>query len=60
MSDMNIEKIKLIVDLTMAKVEILRLKADAYQWACFVDAETQEQLLATKDEIDRQLKELRA
>ena len=57
---MNYEKAKMIVDLTLAKVEILKLKADDYQWACHVDDDTKKQLLKTKDEIDSMLADLRA
>ena len=55
---MQIEKIKLIVDLTRAKVDILKLKADDYNWQCHIDTETKEQLLNTLEEIDKQLKSL--
>lgn len=48
----NIEKIKLIVDLTIAKVDILKLKADPYNWHSFVDADTKRQLEKTLDDIN--------
>ena len=56
---MDIDKIKLIVDLTMAKVSILKIKADAYEWACHVNEDTREQLLMTLTDIDSQLAQLR-
>lgn len=54
------EEVKLIVDLTLAKVEILKLKADDYAWQCHVDEETKKQLLDTLDEINLMLIALRA
>ena len=56
---MNVEKAKLIVELTKAKVDILKLKADSYTWSCHVDGNTQSQLMATLDEINATLDELR-
>jgi len=56
---MNYERAKMIVDLTLAKVEILKLKADGYSWSCHVDADTRSQLLQTKEEIDAMLIDLR-
>lgn len=53
------EKIKLIVDLTLAKVSILELKADDYKWQVFVDKDTQEKLLKTVSDIDFILKSLK-
>lgn len=55
---MNIEKIKLLVDLTKAKVDILKLKADDYTWACHVDEATKTQLLNTLKDIDKLISEL--
>lgn len=49
---MKIEYIKELVSLTVAKVEILKLKANDYAWACHVDDKTKEDLLKTLDEID--------
>ena len=57
---MDIDKIKLIVDLTMAKVSILKMKADDYEWACHVDKDTKEQLLMALTDIDIQLAQLRS
>ena len=55
---MNIEKIKLLVDLTKAKVDILKLKADDYTWACHIDEATKTQLLNTLKDIDKLISEL--
>lgn len=54
------DRIKLVVDLTLAKAQILRLKADDYQWNCHVDETTRAQLLDTVVEIDAMLNDLRA
>ena len=54
---MDIEKIKLIVDLTKAKVDILKIKSDDYNWYG-MDDETRKQLLDTLEEINKQLKSL--
>ena len=48
------EKVKLIVELTMKKLEILKLKADDYNWS-FVSAENEKLLLDTLKEIDELL-----
>ncbi len=56
---MDIDKIKLVVDLTKAKLDILKLKADHYSWTCHVDGDTKQQLINLKDDIDIQLRELR-
>ena len=55
---MDIEKIKLIVDLTKAKVDILKIKSDDYKWYGCMDDETRKQLLDTLEEINKQLKSL--
>ena len=52
MDNKDIEKIKLVVDLTLAKVEILRLKADDYNWQCNINEEGRKQLLSALDDID--------
>lgn len=51
----QLERIKTIVDLTRCKVDILKLKADDYIWACHVDDKTKEMLEATLVEIDSML-----
>lgn len=56
---MNIDNIKLIVELTKAKVDILRLKSDDYTWQCFINEESKEQLLNILEEIDILLNELK-
>lgn len=53
-----IENIKLIVELTKCKVDILKLKADSYEWSCFVDENTRQKLLKTVDDIDKILSSL--
>ena len=55
---MNIEKIKLLVDLTKAKVDILKLKADDYTWACHIKKKKKTQLLNTLKDIDKLISEL--
>lgn len=57
---MDIEKIKIIVELTKAKVDILKLKADDYTWACHVDKDTKDQLEETLIDINEQLSGLRS
>ena len=56
---MNYERSKMIVDLTIAKIEILKLKADDYNWSCYTDDETRELLLQTLDDITLMLKDLK-
>lgn len=56
---MTTASIKELVELTLAKVEILKLKADDYTWNCYVDAATKVQLLSALDEIDILLAQLR-
>ena len=55
---MNIEKIKLLVDLTKAKIDILKLKADDYTWACHVDEVTKSHLLDALKDIDELISKL--
>lgn len=52
---MDIVKIKLVVELTKAKVDILKLKADSYQWSCFVDEDTKTVINETLMDIDEHL-----
>jgi hypothetical protein len=40
------------VQLIMAKVEILKLKADDYKWQCYTPEDTKKQLLETLEEIN--------
>lgn len=56
---MEIYKIKLIVDLTKAKIDILKLKADDYTWQCHIDEDTKKQLLEVLKQIDCQLIKIR-
>ena len=48
----RLDKIKLLVDLTKTKVDILKLKADDYTWSCHVDKNTKEILEKTLIEIN--------
>lgn len=54
------EKIEMIIRLTLAKLEILKLKSvdSGYDWA-HVNKEDQNQINETLVEIDRLLKELK-
>jgi len=54
------EKIEMIVKLVLAKIEILKLKADDYTWQCHVDNHTKAQLNSTLSLIDNMLIELRS
>jgi hypothetical protein len=56
---MNMEKIEMVVKLVQSKIEILKLKADAYTWQCYIDNDTKEQLNSTLSLIDNMLSELR-
>ena len=56
---MDSEKIKLIVELTKAKVDILKMKADDYTWACHIDDDTKKKLMDMLVVIDENLAELR-
>ena len=53
-----LEKTKMIIDLTLAKVEILKLKSDHYNWTCNIPEETQNSLEKTLLDIDSILKNL--
>ena len=59
MDNKDIDKIKLIVDLTLAKVEILKLKGDNYAWQCHTDKKAREQLLEALEDIDELLATLK-
>lgn len=41
--------------LIMARIEILKLKANSYDWSCHVPDHVKEQLEETLDEINREL-----
>lgn len=56
---MTVDKIKLLVDLVQTKVEILKLKADDYTWACYVDDKTKNDLENALLQIDALIIELR-
>lgn len=55
---MNIDKLTLKVELVKARVDILKLKANQYEWSCFVPDDVKESLEKTLVEIDQHLKEL--
>jgi hypothetical protein len=55
----NGKRLQLIVSLTMAKVEILNLKADEYNWQVHTDNDAKQQLLQTLLEIDEYLLDLK-
>lgn len=57
---MDIGKAKLIVDLTLAKVEILKLKADDHNWSCYVDEQTKIQIEEALASINEQLQQLKS
>lgn len=59
MRNEKIEDIKLIVDLTLAKVEILKLKADDYTWQCYMEDSAKEGLLSALEDIDALIGEIR-
>ena len=52
------EKMKLKIDLIKARVDILKLKADQYEWSCFIPDDVKDSLEETLIEIDEKLKEL--
>jgi hypothetical protein len=54
----DIERIKLIVTLSMARIDILKLKADDYNWQCHTPQNVKEQLENSLLEIDELLAEL--
>ena len=58
MEKFELDKIKILVDLTLAKVDILKLKADDYAWACHVDDNTKKQLGKTLVDINKTLSEM--
>ena len=49
------KRLELIVNLTIAKVEILKMQADDYNWQVHVPENSKEQLIKTLEEIDEQL-----
>lgn len=49
----DLEKLKLKIDLIKAKVEILKLRADDYNWSCHVHEDVKEELAKTLIEIER-------
>ena len=54
----NMENLKMEIDLIKSKVEILKLKADDYNWCCHVPKDVKEELDKTLTKIDRYLSEI--
>lgn len=55
---MNIETMKLRIDLVKARLDILKLKANDHDWSCYVPSDVKISLEKTLVEIDEALKEL--
>lgn len=55
---LDFEKAKLVAELTVAKIGILRLKADGYNWQCHTDEEIKDQLESALASINEQLEKL--
>ena len=53
------DHIKELVSLTIAKIEILKLKADDYAWSCYVDDQTKQQLEDALLEINSLLSDIK-
>jgi len=47
-----------LIRLVLAKVEILKLKANHYEWSCMVPDDVKEQLHDAESRIDTQIREL--
>ncbi len=56
---MEVEHIKLLVELMQTRISILRLKSDDYAWTCYVDDKTKHDFERSLDQIDELIKELR-
>ena len=52
---MKTENIQELTNLIEAKVEIWKLKADDYTWACRIDETTKERVLHTLNEIEMKI-----
>lgn len=52
------EKIRLQIDLIKARVDILKLKANDHDWACYVPDDVKDKLNQTLLDIDEKLKQL--
>lgn len=48
-------KLKMKINLIMTKVEILKLKADSYNWACNIEKPVRDELEQTLLEINTEL-----
>lgn len=55
MKEARIRTLEMIVNLTVAKLKILELKADDYKWFSLTTEENRNQLLATLKNIDELL-----
>lgn len=53
---MEIERIKLIIDLTRAKIDILTMKSDEYVWFSYLDSTGRKSLLDALRYIDSQIR----
>lgn len=49
---------ELKISLVLARVEILKLKANDHDWQCYVAKDVRESLEGSLIEIDKELKEL--
>lgn len=55
---MKEEQIKTLVSLTLAKIEILKMKADFYTWSAHVDDDTKKRLEKALLAIDKIIEQL--
>lgn len=55
MKEARIRTLEMIVNLTVAKLQILKLKSDDYQWFGMMNEENRTQLTNTLSEIDNLL-----
>ena len=56
---MNLDKATLVVQLITAKVEILKLKSNAYVWACETPEDVKEELENVLIDINNGIKPLK-
>lgn len=55
---MPINKTQLKIDLIKARIDILKLKSNDHDWACYVSDNVKSQLEQTLVEIDKELEKL--
>lgn len=55
---MDFEKLKLKIELTKARIDILKMKANDYEWSCFVPNDVKGSLEKSLVEIEQALAEL--